>query len=730
MLAPLDLVRFRAGALTPEAAIEGRAFVPADPSRARRVGLSIEGLATSPEREEDKVAPWGSVGRSVGLCLFLVLLSTAALSDEPRFDVVVPPVEVLWQKAVERSRPRSLPPAQELAALRHELEQGSRASLFHDLRQTVTQDWNGAALTPEPPLATFEVENFYERIRVARSIADEVHRATTRLTTVAYAFAITHDGSLRDEAWRRAQDLLAWNPEGATGLRSSDLSNLRIALALALVYDLLGPALDESRRGALRRMIETRSEAAFNAYVVDPDRALERRPYNSHGFRQAGAILAIALLLAGDSEPAQRWFHRTWPAYLGVANPWGGGNGVNYGIWDQLNSFQYWDVVRNAVGVDLAAMAWPRQSSLFFSYSIPPGTPNSAFGDGGEHHRPETWALFATLQRQRIDTRLSRRFAALWPPEREDYFLHLFGPLYEAAERPFDPAQHPALPDAAGFPSIGWVAMHSELDDPERYSILFKSSPDGSFGHGHADQNSFIINGRQRSLAIDSGYYDTWKSRHHEAWTIQTRAHNAITYDGGHGQLVQDPGASGHIVDFARCDGYDMAVGDAAEAYGGALETAIRTILYLRPDVVLIYDALEAAEPRVFEWNLHATNAIERQGHDGLAIRRGKGAVCFRVLAAPRYVINQSDRFTEDPDPFFVPDWQAQWHLRLAARERRREAEFLVVADLGCNGSVVDDLRPRTGGGFTLSVDGTSVAIGPTGSRAAGPGRAPRCETD
>ena len=271
--------------------------------------------------------------------------------------------------------------------------------------------------------------------------------------------------------------------------------------------------------------------------------------------------------------------------------------------------------------------------------------------------------------------------------------------------------QHVALPDTAVFPSIGWVAMHSDLDDRDRYSILFKSSPYGSFNHSHADQNSFIINGRGESLAIDSGYYDTWKSAHHESWTMRTKAHNAITYDGGEGQPYQDRSAQGTLRNFARCGDMDMAVGDATAAYKGELSRAVRTMMYLRPDVALIYDDLASETPRRFEWNLHSWTEIERQGANGLNITKGEGKACFTVLSAPAFGIGQTSEFPANPDEFFVPDWQPQWHATVATTEKVNSAEFLVAVDLGCKGNVAEAVTPRPGGGFSLQIAGHQVSI-------------------
>lgn len=641
-----------------------------------------------------------------------------AFSIHPNAHVfVAPSVSEAWELALDRRNPRAMPPKQEFGLLRRDLRQGGRKPLFNSVKRTVEKKWIGDELTKEPPVATFEVEDFYERIRVARFIASEVNRATVRLSALTYTYWLTRDEATLGESWRRAANLLSWDPDHSTGLRSSDLSNLRISLALALTYDITKRWLTDEQKAETIKMIEYRTQAAFDRYIVHPRRQLERKPYNSHGFRQAGAITAIAILLAGDSPRAKNWFFRTYPIYLATNNPWGGddggfGNGVNYGVWDAMNSMQYWDVLRNAIGVDPVNMGWPKQAGIFFSYLIPPGTPNSAFGDGGEYERSSAWSLLSKLYLQRVDTPISRRLASLWNEAEtdEEYFVHLYGPLYEAA-KPFVAEEHVTLPDTAVFPSIGWVAMHSDLDDRDRYSILFKSSPYGSFNHSHADQNSFIINGRGESLAIDSGYYDTWKSAHHESWTMRTKAHNAITYDGGEGQPYQDRSAQGTLRNFARCGDMDMAVGDATAAYKGELSRAVRTMMYLRPDVALIYDDLASETPRRFEWNLHSWTEIERQGANGLNITKGEGKACFTVLSAPDFGIGQTSEFPANPDDFFVPDWQPQWHATVATTEKVSSAEFLVAVDLGCKGTVAEAVAPKSGGGFNLQIGGHQVSI-------------------
>lgn len=56
--------------------------------------------------------------------------------------------------------------------------------------------------------------------------------------------------------------------------------------------------------------------------------------------------------------------------------------------------------------------------------------------------------------------------------------------------------------------------MHSALADPQRVSLLFRSSPFGSLNHAHADQNSFVLYAKGEVLAMDSGVYDFYDSPH------------------------------------------------------------------------------------------------------------------------------------------------------------------------------------------------------------------------
>jgi len=573
-----------------------------------------------------------------------------------------------------------------------------------------------------------------ELVAMRRGIRASVNRVVRTVYDGMLVWTVTKDIYRGDPGLEEAIEAMRWlaslDPLGTTSNEVSDLLNLRIAVTLATAYDILNDRLDPIDRIRILSVIEDRIQQTFDAFVVDESRALAAYPFNSHGFRHSLGILAVSAILAGDTPRARTWFNATYPLFAGVGNPWGGddggyANGINYGTWDILHNLQYWDALRNITGINYFGSGWARQASTFLQYIIPPGTPNSGFGDGAEDFNPLVWSETIRMLFERTRTPEAGYLYAAWSdflngdktelPELEGEFASwtfLLGAGAPPAAIDKTAKAVENLPDSAAFPSIGWAAMHSELADIDRFSILFKSSPYGSFSHSHADQNSFIINGRQQRLAIDSGYYDTYKSRHHLAWTTSTVAHNAITFDGGKGQPWNSLEAQGRLESFINCPGYDAVTGDATQAYAGELLEAKRTLLYLRPDQLLVHDRLRSAEPRQFEWNIHALNRMESAGSKGIRLQTSEASVCVQQIHGPETVFSQSDAFPVEPSRELQPDWQPQWHGQFRTRQKQETMDWLFLISFDCNGGAATQATKLKSGALQLSIDGTRITIG------------------
>jgi hypothetical protein len=359
------------------------------------------------------------------------------------------------------------------------------------------------------------------------------------------------------------------------------------------------------------------------------------------------------------------------------------------------------------------------------AYFTPIGTPAQVFGDGFEMNLTENRARFGKGHTYFTPTPLGRWHASKLSGEDQTRLEYLMAPPAD-----FTTASFPAgTPNTLVLPTIGQVAMHSDLSNPARTSVYFKSSPPpyGAFNHSHADQNSFLVNSGGQRLAIETGYYDGYRTPHWLEWYHQTRAKNAITYDGGKGQAFYEQGGTmgyGALTRYASGSDYEIVTGDATQAYGGALTRAERSMVYLRPNLILVYDNLASAVGRQWEWNIHSVNAMNVVSGSKVSIENSGQTLCVDVLNGPPRRFDQTDRFTADPSGTYP----RQWHGKFYSTELLPATEFIVLLNVGCTTTTTS--ATKTNGVWTVTVNDKTVqisdaAITVNGSAAQSPAPAP-----
>lgn len=614
---------------------------------------------------------------------------------EVRGDAIVLDAPDLWTafaSAEEGKRPRSIGRAET------RLSQGQETVLAEverryrrEARQTPSFD----SLRAQISRASGSISRESEVRRLMRQV-------TRRLNDALIVSRLSKDRRLRAQAVETSltlmRGLVSVDARGRTGHSGDDLLNIRVAKTVARAFDVLYREMDGGLRAQVRRHIEDRTQAAFDFFLLNDHGNLVQFALSSHGFQIATHVLAISSLMAGDSDRAVLWFRETYPIVSTIVTPWGGGdggysNGINYGVWEFVNHVDSWDIIQNTTGFRYFDTAWVRNFAEFLAYFTPPGVAQAGFGDGSEKLRPEIWAEIARLYVERGLTQFAGPLSEGWRRhqrqgrDNDDVINALVWPrLFGAGTRDGDGAAAQAqtkIPDAAIFPDIGWAVVHSDLGDPGRYTISFKSSQFGSFSHSHADQNSFFVSGGREPLLIDSGYYDRYRSAHHNGWSRQTRAHNAITFDGGQGQPIDDPVARGRLTDYWRCSGVVKLTGQAAEAYGGDIAKAERTLLYLPNGVLLVHDLMAAGSPRQWEWNFHAVAPIRSADGQSVQIRNGDGRLEMRVLAGPEHDLKITRGFAKPPDPRLLKDAPDQNHGIFLMRRKSRDLNMLTAIRMG-----------------------------------------------
>jgi hypothetical protein len=624
---------------------------------------------------------------------------------------LVPAEGTLMAAIKQRSGTRSLPP--ELVASETGFVPAERLKVRADLQTQVR--WSKDAL-PSPSDAAWPERLTNPPTKAYTDQAAVIRNAITPLARQLEAAALLWRLRGADkpevfnfnlnEAKRRGNELAGLNPDGPTSYREQDQATRVIALSLIKAIDLLGPALEKDVRDRWLAVVLKRGDAIYDD-LLGTNGKIDQYPFDSHGGTNYGMLSAIATLSLGHFKKADEWFNYSFRGYANSLSPWGGAdggfaNGTAYGEYSEEIYGQLWQPIAAASGVNLFNKPWSINFAQFMAHFDPPGTPTHVFGD--EHE------LAPLTSRSRSYAQQVRSPAAAWYAQRLDekdnLLVALQAPISTLA------AITPAAPaDAAEYPSIGWVAMHSKMTDaPDKMtSVYFKSSPYGSYNHGHADQNSLVINSGGRRLLIESGMADKYGSEQAASWYRQTRAHNAITYNDGIGQEIgfNDAAASlgwnGATSNFSTSSALDTVTGTATAAYKGALDSAVRQVWYLRQkNVVVVRDKLSSPVARSFEWNLHAVKPILIDGNGVVRITNDTSKLCLRSLTPSEYVSFRAPANAAGPE---------QFHGAFKSQAAVTKGEFVVVLDVGCKFNLNAIVLGGTLAQPTVTIDGQALRL-------------------
>jgi hypothetical protein len=592
-------------------------------------------------------------------------------------------------RAAATPRPRSFANTDEWLALRNALLHGERSVAFKNFVTAHAPSHQDRVLDTLQPRGK-PLDN-QARVLWELATKQSAERATRIAQGMAFAALVTQDANYIASAKQRMLALADLDPKGATGVSQEDLAARRVAWTLALGLDWLYSHWTAAERSRLVAAIAPRMED-FALRWVRGTQPLEKQPIDSHANEILGALAEISVLLAGATPLANKWLTEFVPLYSRLLTPFGGtdggyANGTAYAAIDMSEtSVRHWDTLRRTLNLDMTLKPWARNFGRYLTYFLPPGTPTGVFGDAAEQHSPQTWALVAKTYAARVQLPINLWYARQWFQEDQTSLDMILAPLLlnETASFPEN------TPNAAYFPSIGWVAMHSDLRDRGgRTSVYFKSSPFGAASHAHYDQNSFTVNAQGKPLLIDSGYYDYFGSRHHFGWNIRTKAHNAITMDGGIGQedeslLGRDRNAVGKITQFTTDGLYDMAVGDSSISYK-SLTQAKRAIVYDRAnDWVLVIDQLASAKPRTWEWNLHAIERFHILEDGRVQVKNGDAKACIEFSSSTPTNFEQHNQFVYEPDRNVGAPRPAQWHGKYQTVSTTTQFSSLALVSIAC----------------------------------------------
>lgn len=406
------------------------------------------------------------------------------------------------------------------------------------------------------------------------------------------------------------------------------MRNTSTIIPLILASEWLGEKLTPAEQAALRdRIIHEAGPASYRAvqgmnnpttthgWVMDPEAVIANRVSveewpsildrtNLRIIATTG-LAAAAAYLHGTHPEADHWREvaRASLKRFATYQPADGSfdEGISYWTFTFSHYIFSLEILRRKTGVDDSALLpFPAMARYTLDMRMPTASnPIDAIDIGDATTSAEAVGL-AWIARNFRDS--VAQYQVLQPQSVRSYYLLyiVWGAIW------FDPSVPAALP--ADMPldhryPLGYVVSRSGWTSTD--GVLVFRSGEGT-NHEHADRNGLLFTAHGERLLNDplKAAYSTKDPK----WLLrQTAAHTSILID-GHGHFYHD-GSKGTNATLARAEiqayqtGPDwmLATSEALDAYQRAslpVSRVQRTVLFLKPDIVLILDRIVLTEKR------------------------------------------------------------------------------------------------------------------------------------
>ena len=631
--------------------------------------------------------------------------ATTPVFTSPRFDEFV--------ARISREHPRVITHGRDLAAIRRQAQTHPQA--VEVLRQ--------GRVALQAPVYRGPVEDPADPAR-NRTLHRKAGQEIRLLHQLIDAHVLAASAEMLAAARTRLEVALGWPTD--------DLLGSQVLTVLAKAFDALHDDLSADLRARLLAVLDRQFRRGLASW---PGR-IEGRQVENHFWQMELAGNFIAALATVHELPASReMLEYTYELFLArfpnlATRDGGWAEGFSYFGVNESCIVDLALLMKRVGGFDVFKLEWYRTLAEYFLYFAPIGGRIDGFGDA--HDRVGSGdtghAMMFVIGHENQDPLALHRAARL-----EERARTAVEPWYRIVEDiRFDPATIPApasLPQARMFPGVGLAAFHTDvLASAQDTAVYFRSSPFGAKGHMHANQNAFNLSRRGEPVFYSTGYYTTFADAHSLSSYRHTRAHNAILVNGcgqafgheGYGWIKRY--ASGREISYVCGDAtraYQMPVdrqflGLLADAgipanrengFGDAqLRLFERHLLLVRPDLVVVYDVLEASEDSDWTILLHAMRPPLLAPDGELSLDTGTNRARVRVVGSGPLRPGLTDRFHVTPVDSLqkYSAMPAQYHLSYASAGKSRRMRFLTVIQLGDSGAELPRLDAGAGGAITV----------------------------
>lgn len=431
---------------------------------------------------------------------------------------------------------------------------------------------------------------------------------------------------------------------------TADFTGAKAMSTLAMVYDLAYGRLSAQQKAAYENFISAVASRLLAHCLSENIGSAEGILY-AHFFQHTFCdLFRTSIAMKGHIAEASTWFKMLYDIWLSRTP---GGGFLADGVWPNGNigyihvnmesMVTNYLLFKDLFHVNIFAHPWYANCANALAYTMPVNSAGDGFGDDSERIVLENVlrADFAFILGQELDNRFALDYAYALSgqnPAKPYIFSKANFMEYRLQHKQHEvrAATSYEVPQSAVFPQTGIAVMNRDvLNTDNNVFISFRSSPFGVGSHGLAEQNSFNISYKGKPLFYPTGYKITTADKHYLLCNKHSRARNTITVDGK--TQAYSHSAYGWIARYLDSKDITYVLGDASKAYvpfdksainwitvlkeAGAytsengfilsdednprVKTFRRHLAFLRPNIVVVYDELEAEKDVTWTFQLN-----------------------------------------------------------------------------------------------------------------------------
>lgn len=407
-------------------------------------------------------------------------------------------------------------------------------------------------------------------------------------------------------------------------------------------------------------------------------------------------------------------------------------NGTAYFSANAISLFYVPTLFSYITSTDFMQHPWYKNAGIGLSYSWLPGSLSAGFGDGHEQMNPKPLRIrsaFADLIARYTGDAYAAWYSSLNTRYQDEYETRLYR-LASGKQRPASSELPKNAPKAVWFKDSGEMIANSNLKDlKHNLSLSFHSSPYGSGSHTHSNQNAFNLHYGGKAIYRAVGHYMNFADAHNLLAYRNTRAYNTMLID-GIGQPFTTR-AYGYITRMFNGEHISYALGDASNAYCGISEYSMwannfknqnleqspgngfgetplkkyrRHIFLLHPNIVVIYDELEAEKAVRWDWLLHSPVKFSIDESTTILTTENKKenvTSVAQLFSNQKCNITQTDQYVVEPNTKSAvrgEDFSKPWSLTVSF-DRCKTNRILTIIQVQSDGKEALEIS-RTGNDF------------------------------